>query len=98
MAVGRVAQQQVDLPFLNVAPAIVVAAGSEAPLPIMVGPPEVLPPRTFLSLRGLPQTVGLTEGQSIGTGWWTIPLALLPQTKAVVPEGLSAQTDRSCRR
>src|SRR5262245_12962840 len=89
----RLAQQHVDLPYLNVAPTIVVVPGSETHLPIRVGPLEALPLKTFLSLRGLPPTIGLTEGQSIGLGSWTIPLAALPQTKAIIPEGLSTQSE-----
>jgi hypothetical protein len=85
--------QQVDLPYLNVAPTIVVTPGSEVPLPIKVSSPDVLPQKSFLSLRGLPPTIGLTEGQRLGPGSWTIALSLLPKMKAVIPEGLAAQAE-----
>jgi hypothetical protein len=85
--------QQLDLPYLNVAPTFVAESGSEAPLPIRVSPPEALPQRSFLSLRGLPPTVGLTEGHSVGVGSWAVPLAVLAKTKVIIPEGLSARAE-----
>lgn len=85
--------QQPDSPYLNVAPAIVTEPGSEAPLPIKVSPPEALPQRSFLSLRGLPPTVGLTEGHSVGPGSWAVPLAALPRARVIIPEGLSTRAE-----
>jgi hypothetical protein len=85
--------QQGDLPYLNVAPTIVVAPGSEVRLPIKVSSLDVLPQKSFLSLRGLPPTIGLTEGQRLGPGSWTVALSLLPKMKAVIPEGLAAQAE-----
>jgi hypothetical protein len=85
--------QQGDLPYLSVAPTIVVAPGSEVRLPIKVSSPDVLPQKSFLSLRGLPPTIGLTEGQRLGPGSWTVALSLLPRMKAVIPEGLAAQAE-----
>jgi hypothetical protein len=85
--------QQLDSPYLSVAPTIVAQPGSEAALPINVVPLEALPQRSFLSVRGLPPTVGLTEGHSVGPGSWAIPLAVLPKARAIIPEGLSTRTE-----
>jgi hypothetical protein len=82
-----------DLPYLDIAPTIAAAPGSEVRLPIRVSSPDVLPQKSFLSLRGLPPTIGLTEGQRLGPGSWTISLDLLPKMKAVIPEGLAAQAE-----
>lgn len=85
--------QQVDPPHLIVAPSIVADPGSEVRLPISISRPESVPQKSFLGLWGLPPTVRLTEGQFVGAGSWAIPIAALPRTKAIIPVGLSTQTE-----
>jgi hypothetical protein len=78
---------------LIIAPTIVAEPGSEVRLPISVSPPESVPQKSFLGLWGLPPTVRLTEGQFVGAGSWAVPIAALPRTKAIIPQGLSTQTE-----
>jgi hypothetical protein len=85
--------QQGASPTLIIAPTIVAEPGSEVRLPISVSPPESVPQKSFLGVWGLPPTVSLTEGQFVGAGSWAVPIAALPRTKAIIPQGLSTQTE-----
>jgi hypothetical protein len=85
--------QQVDRPRITVAQTVVAEPASQIRLPIQVGPAETLPNRSFVSLRGLPPSISLTEGHAIGPGSWAVPLAALPTLKANVPAGISGRTD-----
>src|SRR5688572_5866913 len=55
-AVSLAAQEPLRI---KVAPTVIATADSTIPLPIEIVPPGALPPRSFLSLRGLPRTVAL---------------------------------------
>jgi hypothetical protein len=78
---------------ISVAPRIVANGESPAPLRISVGPPDAVPPKSFLNLRGLPPSVGLTEGHSIGPGAWAVPLNVLPTLKAYIPAGVVGESE-----
>jgi len=80
-------------PRIQVAPTIMAPANSATALGIEVGPPGSIPPRSFLSVRGLPPAVALTDSHSIDPGAWAVPLASLPALKAIVPAGLSGQSE-----
>jgi hypothetical protein len=84
--------QSADTVRISVAPRILADGESLAPLRISIGPPEAIPPGSFLSLRGLPPSVGLTEGHSIGPGAWAVPLNALPALKAYMPAGLLGES------
>jgi hypothetical protein len=85
--------QRGDALRIEVAPTIVVAADSQAPLRIEVGPREALPSNSFLRLRGFPRSVSLTEGHAIAPGSWAVPLLALGSLKAIVPAGAAGRTD-----
>jgi hypothetical protein len=85
--------QQVDQPRIAVAQTVVAEPSSQVLLPIQVGPAETLPKKSFVSLRGLPPSIALTEGHAIGPGSWAVPLAALPTLKANVPAGISGRTE-----
>jgi hypothetical protein len=85
--------QRLDRPQIIVAPTVVAVPGSKIPLAIQVGPLQTLPRNSFIRLRGLPHSVSLSEGHSIGPGSWAIPLNTLPTLKANVPAGESGQSD-----
>jgi hypothetical protein len=80
-------------PQIAVAAAIVAEPASLIPLPIKIGPPEVVPRNSFIRLRGMPPTISLTEGYAIGPGLWAIPLVGLPTLKANVPVGISGRSE-----
>jgi hypothetical protein len=86
-----VAQQRE--PQIAVAAAIVAEPASLVPLPMQIGPPQVVPRNSFIRLRGMPPTVSLTEGYAIGPGLWAIPLVGLPTLKANVPVGISGRSE-----
>jgi hypothetical protein len=78
---------------ISVAATIVAAPATLTPLPIQVGPPEVIPRNSFLRLRGMPLAASLTEGYAIGPGFWAIPLIALPTLKANVPVGAAGHSE-----
>jgi hypothetical protein len=78
---------------IRVAPTIVVAADSQAALPIDIGPQDAIPARSFLNLRGLPPRVALTDAHAINPGSWAVPFARLPGLKLVIPAGVSGQSE-----
>lgn len=85
--------QRADQPSISVAPTIVAEPASQVFLVIQVGPPQALPKKSFISLRGLPPSVSLTDGHAIGPGSWAIPLVGLSALKANIPAGLSGRTE-----
>jgi len=87
------AAQRRDAPRIIVAPTILAEPASQAALLIQVGPPEALPSNSFIRLRGLPASVSLTEGHAIAPGSWAVPLFGLATLKAIVPAGVSGQTE-----
>ena len=89
----RVAAQSSDHGRIIVAPAIVAKAASEVELAIEVGPAHVVLPRSFVSLRGLPPGVSLTEGHLVSPGSWALPLSALPTLRAWIPADISGRTE-----
>lgn len=87
------AQQTADRAHISVSPTIVAPAASQTLLGIKVGPPGALPRRGFVSLRGLPANVSLTEGHLVGVGSWAIPVGALPRLKANVPVDVSGRSE-----
>ena len=80
-------------PQIKVAPTIVARARSQIALPIEIVPAQAVPKRSFVSLRGLPPTVVLTEGQAVAPGSWAVSIADLPVLKAEIPVGVTGQVD-----
>jgi hypothetical protein len=85
--------QGADQPRISVAATIVAEPASQTPLAIHIGPPALLPEMSFVRLRGLPPTVSLSEGHSIGPGSWAVPLTALPTLKADIPTGIAGRTE-----
>jgi hypothetical protein len=88
-----VAAEPSDQARITVAPAIVAKAASEAELVIEVGPAHAVLPRSFVSLRGLPPRVSLTEGHLISPGLWALPLSTLPSLRARIPADISGRSE-----
>jgi hypothetical protein len=84
------AAQSSDAPRLSVPPRIVAQA--EAPAPLRIESTGAVPPRSFVNLRGLPPSVGLTDGHSIAPGAWAVPLNALPTLRAYIPSGLVGES------
>jgi hypothetical protein len=80
-------------PRVTVASTILAEPASQTALAIQVGPPDALPPNSFVRLRGLPPAISLTEGHSIGPGSWAIPLFALTGLKANIPGGVSGRSE-----
>ena len=85
--------QREDQPHISVSPAIAAPAGSQISLAIQIGPPEVLPKSSFVSVRGLPPGVSLTEGRRVAPGSWAIPLVGLPTLKAKIAADISGRAE-----
>ncbi|HEX6001126.1 MAG TPA: hypothetical protein VFZ16_17305 [Hyphomicrobiaceae bacterium] len=91
-APGALAQDAAGTLAIRIPPSITAKAATDAILPIQVGPPGAIPPRSFVSIRGLPPAIGLQEAHAVGPGWWAIPLSALPALSATVPAGVSGQS------
>ena len=61
-------------PRIAVAPTIVAEAASQTAVQIQAGPADAIPGNSFIRLRGLPPSVSLSDGYSIGPGSWAVPL------------------------
>lgn len=88
-----VAAQTTDEAHITVASAIAAKAASELALTIEVGPAHIVPARSFVSLRGLPPGVTLTEGHAIAPGSWAIPLSALPALRGWIPADISGRSE-----
>ena len=78
---------------LNVSKVILAEPAGETPLPIQVGPTEVIARNSFIRIRGLPPAAALTEGHSIAPGAWAIPIIALPNLKITLPVGLTGKSE-----
>jgi hypothetical protein len=94
---NRLAAQSSDEVRIAVAATIVAKAASELALPIEIGPAHAVPPRSFVSLRGVPADVSLTEGHLVAPGLWAVPLSALPTLRAWIPADTSGRAEIGVR-
>jgi hypothetical protein len=80
-------------PRIAVPQTIVAEAASQAAVQIQAGPSEAIPANSFIRLRGLPSSVSLSDGYSIGPGSWAVPLQSLPSLRAIIPAGVSGRSE-----
>ena len=80
-------------PTITVAPTVNVEASGQTQLVIAVGPPEAVPPRSFIRLRGLPPMAALSEAYAIAPGAWAVALNALPNLTIMVPIGFSGRSE-----
>lgn len=80
-------------PSVTVPATISADAASQTALSIRVGPPDAIPRRSFVRLRGLPSMAALSEGHSIAPGAWAVPLAALPTLKITLPAGTAGRSE-----
>src|SRR5215468_223947 len=78
---------------ISVSATILARPGSQTSLEIGIVPPKALPTRSFVSLRGLPVAVSLTNGHEIGAGAWTVPITALGVLKANIPDSISGRSE-----
>jgi cell division septation protein DedD len=83
--------------YISVEPRIRAKAASEVAIAIKIGPAHVAPPRSFVSLRGLPAQVSLRDGHLIAPGLWAIPLSALPTLRAWIPAYISGEMEIGIR-
>ncbi len=83
-----------DLPKmrLRIGPVILVEPSMESPVVISVEPADAAPPRSYLRIRGLPPTVGLSDGHVLAPGLWAVPLRAVPDLRIIVPPGIAQRT------
>ena len=89
----RVRLAQRAEPHVGVTSSIQAEPASQVSVVIQVGPAAALPANSFIRLRGLPPSVSLSEGHSIGPGSWAIPLFGLATLKANIPAGVSGRSE-----
>jgi hypothetical protein len=77
--------QSPERPSITVSETITARPESQVPLAIRVAPASSIPRNSFLRIRGLPPTVALSEGHSIGPGSWAVSLQGLSALKIMVP-------------
>jgi len=82
-------------PVITTAARILAPPTARTPLAIAVSPDAGLPKNAYLRIRGLPQTVALSEGHAIAPGVWAIPLTVLPVLAAIVPTGAQGTAEIS---
>jgi hypothetical protein len=85
--------QSVERPSITLPATIRAKAQSQVPLPIGLAPASSIPRNTFIKIRGLPPSVALSEGHSLGPGAWTVPLRALPGLKIVIPTTMVERTE-----
>lgn len=84
-------------PQVRLAPRVLVEAEVETPLIITVGPPDSLPDKSYIQLRGLPETATLNEGHNISPGIWAVPLRSLSTLAIHAPTAATGTTDFTVR-
>jgi hypothetical protein len=87
--------QESGTPTIEVAEVISGEAATQVSFPIRVGPAALIPPNSFVRVRGLPSTVALSDGYSIAPGVWAIPLRALLDLKMLLPVGAEERADVS---
>lgn len=85
--------QTADLPTIAIASMVPAEPATQVAFPIEVGPPTLIPRRSFVRVRGLPTTAALSDGHSIAPGSWAVPLAALPGLKITLPVTAAGRSD-----
>jgi len=96
MTIGAVAvgsraadSNETELPQLAVLPALEVAPSVPTEFYVRVGgPPDALPPRSYIRIENLPGPVTLSEGQKSVSGAWMVPLSALETLTLTAPDGI----------
>jgi hypothetical protein len=79
-------------PTIEVVQTLIVEPATDAPLSLQLKTTGVLPPQSFIRIRGLPPAASLSEGHFVRPGVWAVPLSSLATVRITVP---TAQTGQS---
>ncbi len=82
---------------LRLAARVLIETDVESPLAIQLTPPDRVPPKSYLQIRGLPEAAVLNEGHSISPGIWAVPLAALPTLTIRVPKEVTGASTVNAR-
>lgn len=78
---------------LELPPQLHSEPGTSPRLDVKVSPGAVLPPNTFVRIKGLPPAIEPSEGHQIVAGSWAVPLDGLANLRLKVPGGVEARSD-----
>ena len=79
-------------PTIEVVQTLIVEPATDAPLMLHLKTTGVLPPQSFLRIRGLPHTASLSEGHFVRPGVWAVPLSALANVRITVPAAQAGQS------
>jgi hypothetical protein len=82
-------------PRISVPSTVIADPASRALLSIQVDPVGSVPSQSYIVVRGLPLSVSLDGGHSLGAGSWAVPLYALQALKANIPTGISSRSELS---
>jgi hypothetical protein len=78
---------------LTVAPLVLVEPGGRTRLLIEVSRQQALPKNSFVRIRGLPSSVTVSQGHSVASGVWAIPIDALPDLTIAAPDSLAGWSE-----
>lgn len=77
-----------------VVPRVVLGApGGVTHLAIQILEPSALPPRSYLRVRGLPESIALSEGHQVTPGSWSVPIAGAADLRLLFASGSNGKSD-----
>lgn len=82
---NALAQNQKPVPVIDAPSIFEFETSTVSPMSILIKPETAAPQRAMLLIRGLPNTVALTEGRLFASGVWSVRLSDLPNLKVVAP-------------
>lgn len=74
-------------PRVHVGPVIVAEPSVPTPLPIQIGPAELIPQQGWIRIVGLPPLASLSDGYAIAPGLWSVPTTRLLGLAITAPSG-----------
>lgn len=80
---------------IDIASVVQIATSTENPLRIEITPQEEVPDRSLLLIRGLPQSVALSQGRLFESGVWAVPVAALDDLRMTSSSGTVPKADFS---
>jgi phosphate transport system substrate-binding protein len=78
---------------IEVVQTLIVEPATDAPLSLQLKTKGVLPPQTFVRIRGLPPATSLSEGHFVSRGVWALPLSSLSTVRITVPAAQAGKAE-----
>lgn len=82
------AQSQQPVPVIEAPSIFEFETSTTSPMSILIKPEKSAPQRGMLLIRGLPNSVALTEGRLFPSGVWSVKLTDLPNLKLSAPASM----------